>query len=306
MLRDSRSKYINSVCADRNNNPKRFWSLFKLKSNVSNVPEKVSMARSDGVRTSAESPEAIATIFNSYSTSIFTKDQPNTETYELYTNGADHDETTTTSLLDDTVLAPDHVAAVLRNPDNNKAHGPDGIPARLLTETAYQIAPSLCDLFNKPLRTGAVPQNWKLANVVSVYKKGDKEHVENYRPISLLPLISKVLERCLFDCIKDRVFSQINDCQHGFIPRKNCVTQLIEVFDKIGNLLDRGKQIDVIYLDMSKAFDKVSHKRLLRLRESEFSGNILNWFHSYLQDRSQQTTILGATSSPRAVTSGVP
>ena len=244
------------------------------------------MARSDGVRTSAESPEAIATIFNSYFTSIFTKDQPNTETYELHTNDADHDETTTTSLLDDTVLTPDHVAAVLRNSDNNKAHGPDGIPARLLTETAYQIAPSLCDQFNKPLRTGAVPQNWKLANVIPVCKKGDKEHVENYRPISLLPLISKVLERCLFDCIKDRVFSQINDCQHGFIPRKNCVTQLIEVFDKVSNLLDRGKQIDVIYLDMSKAFDKVSHKRLLlRLREFEFSGNILNWFHSYLQDR---------------------
>ena len=122
MLRNSRSKYINSVCADRNNNPKRFWSLFMLKSNVSNVPEKVSMARSDGVRTSAESPEAIATIFNSYFTSIFTKDQPNAETYELHTNDADHDETIATSLLEDTVLTPDHVAAVLRNLDNNKAH----------------------------------------------------------------------------------------------------------------------------------------------------------------------------------------
>ena len=116
-----------------------------------------------------------------------------------------------------------------------------------------------------------------------------------------------MLQRCLFDCIKNRVFNQINDCQHGFISGKNCVTQLIEVFDKIHNLLDRGKQIDVIYLGMSKAFDKVSYKRLLlRLRRFGFSGNILNWFHSYSQDRSQQTTILGATSSPTAVTSGVP
>ena len=98
--------------------------------------------------------------------------------------------------MEDTVLTPDRVAVVLRNLDNNKAHGPDGIPARLLTETAYQIAPSLCDLFNKSLRTGVVPQDWKLANVVPVYKKEDKEHVENYRPISLLSLISKVLERC--------------------------------------------------------------------------------------------------------------
>ncbi len=79
------------------------------------------------------------------------------------------------------------------------------------------------------------------------------------------------------------------------------------MFDKIGNLLDRSKQIDVIYLDMSKAFDKVSHNRLLlRLRDFGFSGNIRNWFRSYLQDRRQQTAILGATSSPPPATSGVP
>ena len=79
-----------------------------------------------------------------------------------------------------------------------------------------------------------------------------------------------------------------------------------QVFDKIGSQLDRGKQIDVIYLDMSKAFDKVSHQRLLCFRECGFGGNILNWFRSYLQDRRQQTTILGASSSPSQVTSGVP
>ncbi len=209
-------------------------------------------------------------------------------------------------MLDDVVLTPD-VMNVLRTIDNNKAHGPDGIPARLLTETASQISSSLCELFNKSLRTGIVPFDWKLANVVPVYKRGDQEFVENYRPISLLSLISKVLERCVFNNIKDHIFSQINSCQHGFVRGKNCVTQLIEVFDKIGSLLDRGKQIDVIYLDMSKAFDKVSHKRLLlRLRECGFGGNILNWFHSYLQDRRQQTTILGASSSPSQVTSGVP
>jgi hypothetical protein len=210
MLRDSRSKYINSVCADRQNNPKRFWSLFKLKSNVSNVPEKVSMAKSDGARTSAESPEDIASIFNSYFTSIFTRDEPNTEA-DSRTNdvATDHENSTNTTLLDDITLTPDHVAAVLRALDNDKAQGPDGIPSRLLTETADQIAPSLCDLFNKSLRTGVVPRDWKLANVVPSLKR-----------------------------------------------------------------------------------------LLLRLRDFGLTGNIFNWFRSYLQDRRQQTTILGATSSP--------
>ena len=87
----------------------------------------------------------------------------------------------------------------------------------------------------------------------------------------LFSLVSKVLERRVFNSIKDHMFSQINPCQHGFLRGKNCVTQVIEVFDKIRNQLDRGKQIDVIYLDMSKAFDNVSHNRLLlRLREFGF------------------------------------
>jgi hypothetical protein len=154
-------------------------------------------------------------------------------------------------------------------------------------------------LFKKSLRIGVVPFDWKLVNVFPACKKGDQEFVENYRPISLLSLVSKFLERCVFNTVKDHIFCRLNPCQHGFLPGKNCVTQLTDVFDKIGKQLDRGKQMDVIYLDMSKAFEKVSHKHLLlRLREFGFGGNILNWFRSYLQDRRQQTTILGATSSP--------
>jgi hypothetical protein len=110
----------------------------------------------------------------------------------------------------------------------------------------------------------------------------------------------------LFISIKEHAFSQINSCQLGFISRKSCVTQLIEVLDTIGSQLDLGKKIDVIYLDMSKAFDKVSHVRLPhRLREFGFGGNLLMWFNSYLKNCRQQTTVLGATSTALPVTSGV-
>ncbi|CAB4020225.1 Hypothetical predicted protein [Paramuricea clavata] len=128
----------------------------------------------EGARTSAEAPEAIASIFNTYFTSIFIRDQPSTEK-DMRTIDADRDHSTNTALLEDITLTPDHVAAVLRTLDNDKAHGPDGIPARLLTETAYLIAPSLCDLFNKSMRTGVLPRDWKLANVVPVFMNGDKE-----------------------------------------------------------------------------------------------------------------------------------
>ena len=86
--------------------------------------------------------------------------------------------------------------------DVTKAIGPDKIPAKLLKETASVIAPSLCKLFNKSLSTGSFPQNWKEANVAPVFKKGEAGCTENYRPISLPSLVSKVLERCVFNTSK--------------------------------------------------------------------------------------------------------
>ena len=88
---------------------------------------------------------------------------------------------------------------------------------------------------------------------------------------------------------------------------KSCITQLIEVLERIGRELDRGRQIDVLYLDMSKAFDKVSHAKLLdRLQEFGFGGSILKWFSSYISNRRQQTIVHGVTSTSIPVTSGVP
>ena len=193
MLRESRTNCVNSI------------TLFKLKSKPCNVPEKVSMRAEGNSRKYAETPTDVANLFNNYFTSIFTTDRdtfadPSTTDNNLLSNK------TTTALLDDVILTPDDVTNVLKTLDNIKPHG---IPARLLVETASQISPSLYELFNKSLRTGMVPFDWKLANVVPVYKKGDQEFVENYRPISLLSLISKVLGRCVFNNIKDHIYSQI-------------------------------------------------------------------------------------------------
>ena len=160
--------------------------------------------------------------------------------------------------------------AALRSLNPDKALGPDGIPGRILKETAQQIAPSLTLLFNKSLHSAVVPDEWKLENVVPVFKRGIKEHVQNYRPISLLCIVSNIVERCVLNHIWEHL-------QHGFMPRRSCTSQLVGVLDKIGKALDRGKQIDVIYLDMTKAFDKVNHKLLInKLRRFGFKTNLLN------------------------------
>ena len=165
--------------------------------------------------------------------------------------------------------------------------------------------PSLRDL--RSLEEGYIPSEWKLANVVPVYKKDGKDHVENYRPISLLCIISKVLERCVLNRINDRLENLIADCQHGFRSGRSCVTNLLETLDYIGAILDRAGQVDCVYLDMSKAFDKVRHDLLMeKLRDAGFRGNLLTWFRAYLCGRRQRVTVLGATSHDLHVSSGVP
>ena len=182
MLRESSLNYINSICASRNHNPNHFWSYFKIVSKSSNTPSKVlsKSGISQSQRICFKNNVSIANCFNEYFASIFTHD-----------NNDDH------NLEEHSIANPDIVLenTVLSNLNNNKAHGFDEISARLLTETSSQIAPSLCALFNKSLHFGVFPDDWKLANVVPVHKRNEKSYVQNYRPISLLPLISKVLKR---------------------------------------------------------------------------------------------------------------
>ena len=185
------------------------------------------------------------------------------------------------NVISDLTLIESTVLAALKALEVGKATGPNEIPAKLLKETASVIAPSLCKIFNKSLQLGSLPSDWKLANVVPVHKKGAKDHVENYRPISLLPIVSKVFEHCVLNSIKDHLYQVISPKQQGFCTGGSCVNNLLEALDHIGSLLDSGSQVDIIYLDMSKAFDKVSHRRLVcKLIHAGFGGKLLNLRYS--------------------------
>jgi hypothetical protein len=310
-LKEARESYFELANADFRTNPKRLWSILKLKSKSRNIPGLVSMeneihshqtAEQSNPRENADTPEGIANLFNRYFSSVYTI----TEDSRLDAS-CEVTECIADTLVDSLTLSVTEVQEILKTLDISKATGPDGIPAKLLKETASVIAPSLCKLFNKSLRTGEMPRDWKLANMVPIYKKNEREHVENYRPISLLSVISKVLERCILNNIKDQLCKSIPACQHGYLTGKSCVTNLLEALDHVGSLLDHGEQIDLVYLDMSKAFDMVSHNRLIqKLYKAGFSGNLLKWFRSYLSERRQRVTVMGATSDELPVTSGVP
>ena len=159
---------------------------------------------------------------------------------------------------------------------------------------------------NQSLSSGQIPTEWKSAGITPIHKKDSKEPAENYRPISLLPIVSKVLERCVVNCLYDHVNNLITPLQHGFLRNHSFVTQLLSVLHTIGRNLDKNVQTDVIYLDFAKAFDTVDHYVLLsKLKAYGVLVQLLTWFANYLSGRLQRVVIDGATSQWAPVTSGV-
>ena len=212
-------------------------------------------------------------------------------------------------ILDSIHVMPSEVLDVLKTLKKGKASGPDGINNRILIESAGQLAPHLCDLFNYSLITGSVPSSWKISNVCPIFKSGDPSLPSNYRPVSLLNNIEKVLERIIFkhvyNYLKDTNF--FTPCQSGFMPGDSTVNQVTLLYNNICKALDDGLEFRAIFFDISKAFDKVWHKGLLfKLRRAGIRGNLLCWFSDYLSNRFQRVNIPGGISNLCHVQAGVP
>ena len=212
--------------------------------------------------------------------------------------------------LSEIELSEEEVVAALRNINPNKASGPDGIPGRLLKELVNEIAPSLHKLFNLSLSLGVVSTKWKFANGTPVYKREDPIFECNYRPISLLCVLSKVIERCVFNHCYHHLSSVLYHLQRGFLRKRSTVTQLLEVYHNILNSVAWGKEVDIIYLDLSNAFEKVTHNLLLKkLKSYGISGSVLSgssWLQSYLKDRHQRMVLDSVYSEWLPIKSGVP
>ena len=168
---------------------------------------------------------------------------------------------------------------------------------RAFIKSAARRSRQVCALFNCSLRIGRFPSDWKSADITPVHKKDLPEPAENYGPISLLPIVSKVMERCVCNRLYSHVSQSITSLQHGFMRSRSCSSQLLSVLHSIGEALDKKKQTDVLYLDFAKAFDTVDHANLIeKLKWYGVTGQLLDWFSDYLMEASVRLP----------VTSGVP
>ena len=239
-----------------------------------------------------------ANIFNSYFNSTFVKSNFSLPPVSQMPTPSEQ-----LNILD---ICPTEVYQALCKLDTTKAMGSDNVHPFLLKISALTIHEQLTMLFNSCLSTSTLPSNWKLHKITPIPNKGDLTDVTNYRPISLLSILSKVLERIIYDKVIAFVRPKLSAKQFGFLQKRSCLTQLLTSYTKVFNSIDQ-KESDVIYLDFSKAFDKVAHAELLfKVWRLGITGHLWKWFRSYLSDRHHYVSLNGANSSLLPVLSGVP
>ena len=211
--------------------------------------------------------------------------------------------------IESIVLNPAKILKQLQDLNISKACGPDDFHPKFLKECAEDIYKPLHSLFCKSLQQGELPLDWKKANVSCIYKKGPKCEPGNYRPISLTSVVCKLLERNIKNSVVEHLSSNdlLSDAQYGFREHRSTVLQLLEVLEHWTAAIDENQQVDSIYFDFAKAFDKVPHQRLLtKIKSYGINGRLLSWIESFLSSREQRVVINGCKSEWTNVKSGVP
>ena len=301
-IRSAKSDYENRISAALQTNTtdiKTWWKLSKQVLNLEKGNEPIPDLKHDN--TIIESDQEKAEIFNEF---FITQSRIN-DANKMPPNLP---EPTYDRLRQINISATD-VCDILKSLNVSKASGPDLVSPRLLKEGANQLCTPLSTFFNRLLISGQYPKAWKYADVTPVYKKGDKQIPNNYRPISLLSVVGKTMERSVHKyvynyCAQHRVFTPF---QSGFIQGDSTTYQLINLYDTFCEAVDNGKEVRVVFLDISKAFDRVWHRGLLhKLHSIGISGHLLKWFENYLSDRVQRVVINGKASSYLKIPAGVP
>ena len=213
------------------------------------------------------------------------------------------------SIISEIIITEQEVKDQINILKCNKGFGPDQISPKFIKFGGHTLITPLTSLFNKSLQCARVPKIWKQANVIPIHKKESKSLITNYRPVSLLSVMSKMMERIIFKHLYNHFQDNflLSVWQSGFRPGFSTITQLIELYQGFCTAVDNEKEIRVVFLDISKAFDKVWHDGLLfKLNKFGVSGKLLEWIGDYLSDRCQRVVINGKSSDWTDITAGVP
>ena len=273
--------------------PKQFWGFVSSKRQSTRIPGEMFLNS-----TSIIEPQEIVDAFAQNFSSVFLPASSSATATTISTKN---------SIIHISDLAESDIIVACKALRPTLTSGPDNIPAFLVKDCAHILAKPLSALFNHCIQTGEFPDHWKLTNICPIFKDGNKADITNYRPISLISNFSKVFEKAILNKIHTQIYSKLSIHQHGFFRNRSTSSNLVCLTQYISERLDGGGQVDVIYTDFAKAFDKVDHTVLLnKLRCFGFSDNLVKLLMSYLYNRSCSVTYNGYYSLPFITTSGVP
>lgn len=253
---------------------------------------------------SVTSSSSMSEEFNSFFTSVFNEEGTgDTPEAEWMYQGKREER------LCELEITEGRVMKELEKLRDDKAAGADDLMPRYLNSIKDYISYPLTVLFQKILEQEDVPDDWRDANVVPIFKGGNRSNASNYRPVSLTSQISKIFESIARDEMVNffEKHKVIRNTQHGFRKGKSCLTNLLVFLDRLTRYMDEGASMDVIFLDLAKAFDKVPHRRLIqKLEKHGIGGKLKRVIENWLANRRQRVCIRGTMSGWRRVLSGVP
>lgn len=281
----------------RNPNDKVFFSYLRQKLN--SRPDIPSIKDDNGnlIHDSTDKAE----FFNQYFKSILIDDDGNLPHLASYT--------TTLPGLSDVEFPTATIIQKLCQLKAKSCFTPDGFPPIFLRNLSYDLAIPLQIIFENSFRCGFIPNEWKTSVILPFHKKGNRSFVNNYRPIALTSILCKTMENIIADKLTSYLHSNnlISKVQHGFIKNRSPCTQLLNILNEWSLGINHRSQINVVYIDYAKAFDKICHRKLLKLLTNIGIGyELLFWLENFICDRSQCVRIDNSFSSIAPVSSGVP
>ena len=301
VLRASKKLYYKNQLENNSKNPRKIWDLIKEVSTGKKSNHTIEKIQINGE--SVENKQEIAEHFNKFFAKIG-KEISDSVT-PISKNPADFVNSipnTPNLVLGNT--GPVHVTDFIKAFEPKKSLDLDGLSMQLLKFISVEISTPLAHIFNLSLELGVFPEALKQSRTVPIFKAGNDELCDNYRPISLQNSIAKILEKMVSTQLVNHL--EINNLiykhQYGFMRGKSTEHNLLHVTNTIGKALNEGKFCIGLFLDLRKAFDVCSHEILLmKLKKLGVTGTALNWFQSYLTNRSQQVDINGNISTPQHI-----
>ena len=306
LIRKSKRDYFYSKFKNTRNNMKETWKTINSIIGRGTKKSLQSNFRIDDTKNITE-PKTISNAFNNFFVDIgpklASKIQHTGKNYFDYLT-----KPAQTCIFAKPIVA-EEIVKIIGKFNPNKSPGHDNITNMVIKKVALEICKPLSMIFNCSFKTGVVPEQLKIAKVIPIYKKDNAEILSNYRPVSVLPCFSKILERLMFNRCMDYIDKNdiLNEKQFGFRKNHSTYMAIIELVDKVTSAVEKNESTLGIFLDLSKAFDTIDHDILLyKLEYYGFRGIVLNWFKSYLENRKQFVRYQSCDSEYKNIKCGVP